>query len=162
MDALAPMMAPQQLPLVTAPRGDLVRETAGRDLLSAFVEEDCHEAAMTFARYRLSTLAIIRQTDRDARRMFLPDLRELRRKAFPQMQLSMQLLAHFAPVQKQRVSPKDPTIEEVVLPAKLQAYKADFSCLGGSLKPNQTMANYVSKELILGKLHLQFFFKPDG
>ena len=127
VDALAPMLAAHQLPLVTALAADIVRETAGRDLFSAFAEEDFHTAAMTFARYRLSTLATIRQTDRDARRMFLSDLRELGRKAFPEMQLLMQLSAHFAPVQKQLVNPKDPTFEEVVLPVKLRDYKADFS-----------------------------------
>ena len=159
MDALAPMLAVHQVPQVTALTADLVRETAGRELFSAFVEEDFHTAAMTLVRYRLSTLAIIRQTDRDARRMFLADLRDLERKAFPEMQLLMQLLSHFAPVQKQRVNPKDPTFEEVVLPVKLKDYKADFSCLGAFLKPNQVMANYVSKELIMEELHLQFFPK---
>ena len=70
------------------------------------------------------------------------------------MQPLMHLLAHFAPAQKQRVNQKDPTFEEVALPAKLRDYKADFGCLGGFMKPNQSMANYVSKELILEKLHL--------
>ena len=162
MDALAPILAVHQVPLVTALTADLVRETDGRELFSAFVEEDFHTAATTFVRYRLSTLAIIRQTDRDARRMFLADLRDLGRKAFPEMQLLMQLLSHFAPVQKQRVNPKGPTFEEVVLPVKLKEYKADFSCLGAFLKPNQAMANYVSKELILEELHLQFFFRSFG
>ena len=162
MDALAPILAVHQVPQVDALTADLVRETAGRELFSAFVEEDFHTAAMTFVRYRLSTLPIIRQTDRDARRMFLADLRDLERKAFPEMQLLMQLLSHFAPVQKQRVNPKDPTFEEVVLPVKLKEYKADFSCLGGFLKPNQAMANYISKELIREELHLQFFFRPFG
>ena len=110
---------------------DIVRETDGRELFSAFGEEDFYTAAMTFVRYRLTTLAIIRQADSDARRMFLSDLRELERKAFPETQLLMQLLAHFAPVQKQRANPKDPTFEEVVLPVKLRDYKAYFSCLGG-------------------------------
>ena len=156
VDALAPILAVHQLPLVTALKDDLVRETAGRELSSAFVSEDSHAAAMTFVRYRLSTLAIIRQKYRGARRMFLSDLRELGRKEFPEMQLFTQLLSHFAPVQKQRVNPKDPTFEEVVLPAKLRGYKADFSCLGGFRRPNQGMSNYVSKELILEELHLQF------
>ena len=162
VDALAPILAVHQVPLVTALTADLVRETAGRELFSAFVEEDFHTAAMTFVRYRLSTLAIARQTDRDARRMFLADLRDLERKAFPEMQLLTQLLPHFAPVQKQRVGPKDPTFEEVALPVKLKEYEADFSPLGGFLKPNQTMANFISKELIREELRLQFFLRPFG
>ena len=156
MDALSPILAAHQLPQVTVLTSDLVRETTGRELLSAFVEEDFAAAALTFVRYRLSTLAIIRQTDRGARRMFLSYLRELDRMAFPEMQLLTQLLSHFAPVQRQRANPKDPTFEEVVLPAKLKGYKADFSCLGGFRRPNQGMSNYVSKELILEELHLQF------
>ena len=159
VDALAPILAAHQLPQAAALTEDLVRETAGRGLSSAFAEEDFRTAALALVRYRLSALAIIRQTDRGARRMFLPDLREMGRKAFPEMQLLMQLLAHFAPVQKQRANPKGPTFEEVFPPAKMKDYKADFSCLGGFMKPNQDMANYIRKELILGKLHLRF---PPG
>ena len=66
----------------------------------------------------------------------------------------MQLMAHFAPVLKQRVNPKDPPFDEVVFPAMIPEYKADFSCLGGFLKPNQLMANYVSKELAKGRLQV--------
>ena len=147
---------------MTALSADLIRGTDGQELFPTFVEEDSHKADMTFARYRLSTLATTHQADRDARRMLLADLRDLERKAFPEMQLLTQLLSHFAPVQKQRVNPKGPTFEEVVPPAKLKGYKADFSCLGAFIKPNHAMANYVSKELILEELHLQFFFRPFG
>ena len=104
-DALTPKLALRQLPLVATLAADLVRETAGRGQFSAYVEEDCHTAAMTLVRYRLSTLPVIRQTDRGARRMFLPDLREMGRKAFPEMHLPMQLLAHFAPVLMPRANP---------------------------------------------------------
>lgn len=38
-------------------------------------ERDMWREDETFARYRLASLEVIRQTDRDARRMFLPDLR---------------------------------------------------------------------------------------
>ena len=128
---------------MTALSADLIRGTDGQELFPTFVEEDSHKADMTFARYRLSTLATTHQADRDARRMLLADLRDLERKAFPEMQLLTQLLSHFAPVQKQRVNPKGPTFEEVVLPAKLKGYKADFSCSGAFPKPNQDTANYV-------------------
>ena len=73
--------------------------------------------------------------------MFLADLAELERKAFPEMQLLFHLLSHFAPVQKQRANPKGPTFGEVALPAHLEEYKADFSCSGAFPKPNQAMAD---------------------
>ena len=82
-------------PLVEALTADLVRETAGRECFSAFYPPDFHQAAETLVRYRLSTLQIVRQTDKDARRMFLSDLRDLGRKAFPEMQLLMQLFFSF-------------------------------------------------------------------
>ena len=162
VDDLAPLLADHQLPQVEALTDHLALQTAGRELFSAFAGEDFHTDAMTLVRYRMSTLAIIRQADRGARRMFISDLRELGRKAFPEMQLLLQLPAHFAPVQKQRVNPKDPTFEEVALPVKLKEYKADFSKLGGFLKPNQDLANYIGMGLIRGELHLQFSFNPFG
>ena len=116
VDAIAPLMAVRQMPLVGTLLADLIRETAGRDRFAAFGREDLRAAALTLARYRLSTLAIIRQTDKDARRMFLSDLRDLERQAFPEMQLLMQLLAHFAHAHKPRVNPKDPLLRKRFCP----------------------------------------------
>ena len=89
--------------------------------------------------------------------MFLSDMRDMGRKAFPEMQMMMQLFAHFAHVLKQRVNMKDPPFEEAVLPVKLRTYKANLSSLGGYLKPNQLMANYVSKELDKGRIQIPSF-----
>ena len=111
------------------------------------------EAASSLVRYRLTTLAVIRHTERDARRLFLSELRENERKSFPEIQLLMQLFSHFQPVvARQRLNSKDPSFEELVIPQRLAVYKADLSGLGGFLKPNQTMVNYVSRELAVGKL----------
>ena len=80
--------------------------------------------------------------------MFLSDLRDLERKAIPEMHLAMQLFSNFAPnLAKRRDNLKGPPFEEAVLPAKLQHYTADLRCSGGFLRPNQLMANYVSKDL---------------
>ena len=69
------------------------------------------------------------------------------------MQRLMQLFSHFEPITaKQRSNIKDPAFEEIVLPRKLASYSADLRGLGGFLKPNQPMVNYVSRELALGKL----------
>ena len=150
----SPPMERHLYPLAEALAADIIRETKGRDSFAAFFPPDFHQAAETLVRYRLSTLQIIRQTDKDARRMFLADLRDLERKAFPEMQLLMQLFSHFAPVAKPRTNLKDPPFEEVVLPVKLKDYTADLSSLGGYLKPNQLMANYVSKELAKGRIQI--------
>ena len=68
----------------------------GRERFEAFSPPDFPQADGTLVRYRLSTLAITRQTDREARRMFLADLRDMERGIFLEMQLSMQLFSHFA------------------------------------------------------------------
>ena len=68
------------------------------------------------------------------------------------MQLIMQLLEHFKPLSlKSRANAKDPLFEEIVLPSRLKNFRADFSQIGAFLKPNQLMANYVSRELARGK-----------
>ena len=69
-------------PLVSAATADLVRETAGAERFSAFYPPYFIQSSETLVRYRLTTLEIIRQTAKDARRMFLADLRDMERKAF--------------------------------------------------------------------------------
>ena len=71
VDALAPLMEPRQIPLVDTPKADILRGTAGRNRPAAFDADDFRTAALTLVRYRMSTLSIIRQADRDARRMLL-------------------------------------------------------------------------------------------
>ena len=101
---------------------ELTRETAGRDRFFGFTAPDLLQAAETLVRYRLSTLEIIRYTERDARRLFLNEC-QAGRKSFPEMQLLMQLFAHFAPLTaKSRTNVKGPAYEEVVIPRNLSCY----------------------------------------
>ena len=86
--------------------------------------------------------------------MFLADLRDMGRKDFPEMQLLMQLFSHFPPVLKKRANLKCPHFEEAVLPFRLRNCTANLRSLGGYLKPNQLMANYVSKELAKGRIRI--------
>ena len=87
--------------------------------------------------------------------MFLQDLRELDRMSFPELQLVMQLLSHFAPlVARNRANAKGPPYEEIALPGKLRRYSADLSALGAFFKPNQMMANFISLELSRGKIQV--------
>ena len=117
-----------------------------------FSAHDMEQASNTLVRYRLSSLATIRHTERDARRLFLSELRGNERKRFPEMQLLMQIFSHFAPViVRQRLNAKGPSFEELVIPQKLARYSADLSGMGGFLKPNQPMVNYISMELAVGK-----------
>ena len=90
-----------------------------------------------------------------ARRMFLQDLRELDRMSFPELQLIMQLLSHFTPlVARNRANAKDPPYEEIVLPGKLRRYSADPSASRAFFNLNQLMANFISRELARGEIHL--------
>ena len=111
----------------------------------------CQEAG-TFVRYRLTSLDVIRQADRDARRMLLSDLMELGRMFFHEMQLPMQLLSHFSPkLVNHRNNSKAPVFGEVFLPGNLQSYTADLSAMNAFFRPKQNMSNYVSRELARGK-----------
>ena len=88
-------------------------------------------AAETLVRYRLSRLAIILHTERDARRLFLSELSGYERQSFPEMQLLMLLSTHFASVvARRRLNAKGPSFEELAIPHKLARYTADLSGLG--------------------------------
>ena len=132
--------------------------TAGRDRFSTFSEVELRGAAETFARYRIAPLAALRKTDRESRSMFVRDLREGERRTFPQMQLILQLLGHFHPLHvRNRPNSKDPSFEEVVIPARLANFSVDFHGLTGLLKPNQDMANAISLELARGRAKVPSF-----
>ena len=64
----------------------------------------------------------------------------------------MQLLAHFKPqIMKSRDDAKDPMFEEPVIPERLRNFAAGLYPMSAFLKPDQLMANYVSRELARGK-----------
>ena len=60
-----------------------IRETKGRERFAAATPRDFREAMETSPRFLLSALMANRLTDRDARRMFLPDLMEVGRMSTP-------------------------------------------------------------------------------
>ena len=131
----------------------LLRETSCAGSFATSPPQDMRVAEETFARYRLSALAVIRLTDRDARRMFLSGLRGIGIRPFPEMQIIVQIPNHFAPqLVNPRANANDPPFEEVVLPERLRAYAADLPSLAGFVKPNHMMANYSRKELSKGLL----------
>ena len=124
----------------------------GRDRFPTDTTQDFRRDSETFARYRLPSLAAIRQTDREARRAFLTDLRDLYRRSFPERQLPFRRLSHFsAQLGKRRPNAKDPPYEAIALPEKLRTYAADLSPLEAFLRPNLMMGNFISRELARGK-----------
>ena len=151
-EAVPPL--PEHLfPTVLALAADFAEETKGSERFETDSREDMLRAAGIFARYRLPPLAAIRQTDRDARRMFVSDLRDIERLAFPDIRLMISLISHFTPqLLKAKANAKGPPFGEAVLPGKLRKYTADLSQLGAFLKPNQLMAK--RKELARGKLQV--------
>lgn len=125
---------------------ELTAETNGRERFLTATPEDLLPAAGTFARYRLTTLAIIRQSDLVARSMFLSDLMELGRRPFPEIQPITQLLPHFTPLlTRPRANSEDPPFEEIALPEMLLCYSPDLSALGAVFNPNQLMGNFISR-----------------
>ena len=121
------------------------------DRFTGFTIPDIQQAAYTRARYRLSTLEVIRHADKDERRLFLSEFRGTGRKPFTETHLLMQLFSHFEPIAaKQRPNIKDPAFEEIALPRKLSSYTSDLRVVGGFLKPHQPMVNFVSRALPLG------------
>ena len=149
-----PQLTPADGPRVNALVLELQTEIRGRERFQDFGEADILWAAETFVRYRIANVASLRRTDREARAMFIKDLREVEKRTFPEMQLILQLLNHFAPQQvKQRPNEKNPAYEEIVLAAKLGPngnFMVDFRGLSAFLKPSQEMANFISQELARG------------
>ena len=128
--------------------------TDGRGRFASAAPGDILLEAGTFARYRQTTLPIIRQADLMARRMFLRDLRELDRMSFPEMQLVMQLLSYFPPGRPQSRQREWPSLRRNCPPRKLRRYSSYLSALGSFFKPNQLMANFISRELARGEIHV--------
>ena len=86
-DRRIPVLDDAQRPLVAALLADITQETAGRDRFTGFSPPDLLRAAETLVRYRLSTLEIIRHTERDARRLFLAECQHSEQQSFPELQL---------------------------------------------------------------------------
>ena len=123
---------------------ELLHETDGRGRFQTVTPSDLYRVAATFARYRVTSLDVIRRTDRCARRMFLSELRDWGRRTCP----DMQLLSHFSPhMMKPMANANDPLSGRLVRPWELRNFSADLSPMGAFLIPNHLMDNYVSREL---------------
>ena len=72
-----PRLNPEDAHRVEALAADLVRETRGRERFSAFPVEEFSVAAATLVRYRIGSLEVLRQTQKDARTLFIRDLASL-------------------------------------------------------------------------------------
>ena len=116
-----PQLANAQPPVVDSLCAELSLETRGRGRFATSSGTDLYDASETLVRYRLGSMTTIRQTDRDARRMFPSDLRGHERRPPPEMQPTTQPLAHFAPqISKARHNANGPPFEEAVSPQRLR------------------------------------------
>ena len=121
-----PRMGPSLIPRADDLARGVEAETRGRDRFSTDTPRGFRKSDGAVVLYRLPSLAVIRQTDRGARRVFFTDLREPRPRSFPVMQLLMQPMWHLLPhLPKPIASAKEPMYEEIALPGKLKTYAAD-------------------------------------
>ena len=149
---LGPHLRPEDGPRVVTLADEIFRATRGRGRFATFPRGEFTAAATILARYRIPSLEILRQTKKEARQMFLRDLREIERLSFPEMQLLLQILGHFpARLLLVRPNAKGPAFEEIAIPERLEEFKADLSSIGGFLKPTQEMANFIILELARGR-----------
>ena len=160
-----PVLDPADHPRAGQLEAELFRETRGRGRFAAFPEDEFHESAGILARYRIASLETLHQTPKDARAMFMRDLREAERRPFPELQLMLQILGHFPPIQLQiRPNTNDPAYEELVIPERLRTFTADLSGIGTLLKPTHEMSNYISLEVARGQAKVPAytpFIVPD-
>ena len=142
-----PPMGPRLLPLADSLTADMARETADKESFAAAPTPDFRRESETLVRYRMSTVAIARTTDRGARSMFLSDIRGLRRKAARQCIFSCSCPRTFHPVRKRRPSAK----KRPYMCGCGTIRQTSSGRVGGYLKPNRQMANYASKDLANGR-----------
>ena len=148
-----PRLLHADLPRVTLSTTEIIRETRGRERSADRPADEYAEAASLLVGYRIYSLEIMRRPQKDARNMFLRDLGEVERRPFPEMQLLLQILAHFPPRQlRARPNAKDPPYEELVIPDRLRVFEASLSGIGSLPKPTQEMANYISLGLDRGRI----------
>ena len=122
---------------------DLISETRGRERFRASPPAKPALSSTIMARYRVISLGISRRTQKNARAMSLRDMREIERRSFPEMQMLLQISAHFPPRQlRSRPNAKGPDYEELAIPECLRTFTAYLIGIGGSPKPTQEMANY--------------------
>ena len=83
-----PHLTPLDIPRANALVAELTAEIRGRERFRDFTPSDILWAAGTFARYRIPSLASLRRTGREARAMFIKDLRVSKNVLFPKCSLS--------------------------------------------------------------------------
>ena len=95
--APAPVLERRLRPVVDVLAAELIQDTAGRDRFQSVTPDDLYRSAEIFVRYSMTSVDVIRHTDRGDRRMFFSDLREIDRRFLRDVQMVMKLLSHFSP-----------------------------------------------------------------
>ena len=162
---LGPQLQPADIPLVTRLADEIFCEARGRGRFAALPVGKFADAATILFRYRIRSLGILRQTQKDARAVFMRDLREFGRRSFPETQLLLQILGHFPPRRPHvRLKAKGPAYEEIAIAERLSEFAASLSGIGSPPKPTQERDNYISLELSRGRSKLPAyapFVVPD-
>ena len=144
------VLAPEGAPRVSALAAELFREARGRWRFAVSPGEEFSAMAGILVRYRIRSLYALRQTQKDARTLFLMDVREVDRLKFPAMQLLLRVLGHFPPRMPQaRPSDKDPAYEKLVITERPKGFKVDLSATAGLLRP---VLNSPSRFLLCGEV----------
>ena len=150
--ARVPLLDHRLTPMAHALAAELLAEISGRDSFQTATHADLPDAAETFARYRLSPLwalfvtligmpAACSSLIRGTWPPFSP----------PKCSWPCRCWGISIPVSKSKANANDPLFEELVIPERLRNFRDDLSPMGAFFKPDQLMANYVSRELARGK-----------
>ena len=107
-------------------------------------------AASDLARYRFKSLETAKRPTREARRFFLDDLRRVERKGYPDIAFLIELFDHL-PVNTHLEQPDEKVrFTEIDIPRALLRLAPSLSDIGGVLRPDQSMCNWVQRELAKG------------
>ena len=150
--SLGPKLQPADIPRATRLEDRIPRDARGWGRFAASPVGEFADAATSLVRYRIRSLGILRQTQKDARTMFMRDLREVEHRSFPEMQLPIRILGRFLPVQLMaRPNSKGPAYEELAIPDRMIEFAVSLRGIGILLKPTQEMANCIRLELARGR-----------
>ena len=104
-------------------------------------------AVNDLARYRFKYLEAARRSTRESRRFFLDDLRRVEGKGYPDIAFLLEILDHF-PANTHLEQPEEKVrFAEIDIPRSLLKLAPSLSDIGGVLRPDQSMCNWVQRDL---------------
>ena len=126
----------------------LKTELEGRERFGRFSELQLSGISKLFIRYGFFSIKDIKRTQEKARNCFVDDLRRKENVSFLLARYILAIFDHLTPENiRNNKGKKDPSIEEISIPAKLKSFTWDMSSLSSIFLPDQDMANAISMEL---------------